>query len=160
MTDKLAIAAMIAERAHDGQKRHNGDPYVVHPLRVSAYVGGMGGNEDLQVLAELHDVGEDCDPKLRDALFDEIKKYFGHDMFALVGLMTHKKGIPYNDYIRDSICLTRSTMIVKMADIIDNLCDDPTERQRVKYREGMRIILKSQLTGTVARPDNTAPKQQ
>ena len=51
----LETAIQIAAEAHAGQKQKNGQPYILHPLRVMARVS----TEEEQIVAVLHDVLED-----------------------------------------------------------------------------------------------------
>ena len=51
-------ALQIAARAHEGQKDKDGQPYILHPLRVMNAVEG----EPAKVVAVLHDVIEDITP--------------------------------------------------------------------------------------------------
>ena len=71
--------------AHKGQKRKDGDPYIVHPLTMSCHAIAMGIRSDV-ILASLlyHDVVEDCDLSI-DALpcSEEVK--------TVVGLLTYRK---------------------------------------------------------------------
>ena len=48
-------ALQIAARAHEGQKDKDGQPYILHPLRVMNAVE----DEPVKVVAVLHDVIED-----------------------------------------------------------------------------------------------------
>ena len=54
-TSLLEIAIQIAAAAHAGQKQKNGQPYILHPLRVMMRVH----TEDEKIVAILHDVLED-----------------------------------------------------------------------------------------------------
>jgi len=51
----LETAIRIAVEAHAGQKDRNGQPYILHPLRVMAQVL----TPDEKIVAILHDVIED-----------------------------------------------------------------------------------------------------
>lgn len=59
-TEQLRLAIAYAARAHKGQRRKNGVPFIQHPLSVARAVQRMGGLE-VDVLAAIqHDVVEDC----------------------------------------------------------------------------------------------------
>lgn len=45
-------ALQIAAKAHEGQKDKEGQPYILHPLRVMSRVA----EEDAQIVAVLHDM--------------------------------------------------------------------------------------------------------
>ena len=104
-------ALQIAARAHEGQKDKDGQPYILHPLRV------MNAVEDVpaKIVAVLHDVIEDTSvtaEELRREGFDEA-------VLAAVECLTHRKGEPYADYvIRCKSNLTARR--VKLADLEDN----------------------------------------
>lgn len=54
---KVEIAMTIALCAHAGQVDKQGQPYILHPMRV----GGRGKTEAEQIVGILHDVVEDTD---------------------------------------------------------------------------------------------------
>lgn len=57
---RYAQALILATEAHDGQiRKGSGTPYITHPVAVSRLVAGLGGDEDQQIAALLHDVLED-----------------------------------------------------------------------------------------------------
>ena len=56
MLDKMLH---IAVNAHHGQFDKGGNPYILHPLKVMHYL--KTDDEELQCMALLHDVVEDCD---------------------------------------------------------------------------------------------------
>ncbi|MBA4274772.1 MAG: hypothetical protein C0436_03860 [Alphaproteobacteria bacterium] len=66
VSDVVAIAFSIAERAHSGivrEKKHGNIPYISHPVMVCRLLEAMGQASDLSVaIALLHDVLEDCEP--------------------------------------------------------------------------------------------------
>jgi guanosine-3',5'-bis(diphosphate) 3'-pyrophosphohydrolase len=59
--DRVCAAAATARKAHAGQLRDGGQPYVVHPLRVALCLLREVGVSDVDLLcaALLHDVLED-----------------------------------------------------------------------------------------------------
>lgn len=63
--DQIRIheAIIFAEDAHQEQKRDEGDPYIIHPIRVTRnLIEGMGVTDpDLICAALLHDVLEDTE---------------------------------------------------------------------------------------------------
>ena len=56
---KVRKAYEFAARAHAGQRRKNGDPYVTHCISASEITVDMGLDEDSIVAALLHDTIED-----------------------------------------------------------------------------------------------------
>ena len=49
----------LADRAHDGQKRASGEPYITHPLAVATIVAQMHLDVETIQAALLHDTVED-----------------------------------------------------------------------------------------------------
>ncbi len=52
-------AYQFAARAHSGQKRHSGDPYISHPIAVAKILAQMRMDVQTLIVAILHDVIED-----------------------------------------------------------------------------------------------------
>ena len=104
-------ALQIAVRAHEGQKDKDGQPYILHPLRV------MNAVEDgpAKIVAVLHDVIEDTSvtsEDLRREGFDEV-------ILAAVECLTHRKNEPYAEYVircKGNVIARQ----VKLADLEDN----------------------------------------
>ena len=57
-----------------------------------------------------------------------------------IELLTKKPGQDYFDYLK-AIKANRLATEVKIADIIDNLSDDPTEKQMKKYVKALAFLL-------------------
>lgn len=72
-------AAEFAERAHKGQYRKSGEPYVFHPLAVARILAEMRLDHTTLMAAILHDVVEDTPTAV-----DELAVRFGPDVAALV----------------------------------------------------------------------------
>ena len=82
-------AYQLAERAHRGQTRRSGEPYIFHPLAVAKTIAGMNMDYRSIAAAILHDVLEDTEVNR-----EEIVEQFDQEIFVLVdGLskMTHLK---------------------------------------------------------------------
>lgn len=107
----LEKAIRIASRAHEGVKDKQGQPYILHPLRVM-----LGCDDpDAQIVAILHDVVEDT-----DVTHDDIKKDgFSESILAALRLVTHSRRDSYADYVIRCKAdpLARA---VKLADLQDN----------------------------------------
>jgi len=59
--ENLLSCLYLAEKLHDGQKRKNGEPYLIHPVRVTCALASLGITDDsILATAMLHDVIEDC----------------------------------------------------------------------------------------------------
>ena len=57
--DDVSRAYYYAEKAHDGQVRRSGDPYITHPLAVARILSEMHMDHQSLMAALLHDVIED-----------------------------------------------------------------------------------------------------
>lgn len=53
-------AFLFAYHAHDGQKRKDGKPYIVHPVEVAMELARNGASEELICAGFLHDTIEDA----------------------------------------------------------------------------------------------------
>ena len=72
-------AYTFASRAHDGQERMDGKPYISHPLEVAKILVEMNMDTDSICAGLMHDVLEDCDIEKRN-----IDKVFGKDVSEIV----------------------------------------------------------------------------
>ncbi len=81
--ERVRQAVEFAERAHRGQSRASGEPYVEHPLEVASILAGMHLDTDTIVAAMLHDVVEDTSYTL-----DDIQEAFGPTVALLVDGVT------------------------------------------------------------------------
>jgi GTP diphosphokinase / guanosine-3',5'-bis(diphosphate) 3'-diphosphatase len=75
----LQKAYVFAARAHKGQVRRSGEPYLSHPLEVAGMLADMNLDRTTLVAGLLHDVLEDT-----DVTAAEIREAFGKDVLALV----------------------------------------------------------------------------
>ncbi len=108
----LEDAIILAARAHAGQKQRNGEPYILHPLRVMMAVE----NPDEKMAAVLHDVVEDSDMTL-----DDLKqKGFSPAVVEMVRLLTHDDALSYEDYIK-RLRSNPGARHIKIADMQDNM---------------------------------------
>ena len=126
---------VIATKAHEGQYRRDGvTPYIEHPKAVAARVKG---DEKAEMVAWLHDVIEDTKKENKASLK---KKGVPIDVIEAVDLMTHKDGESYGKYL-EPIKNNPLAKKVKIADMLANLADSPTEKQIKKYARGLLFLL-------------------
>lgn len=124
-------ALQFAAQKHAGQKRSNGDNYIIHPIRVSQEVF----TEKQKVIALLHDTLEDT-----TATFEELMDTFGIAIADAVESLTHLKGESYADYIQ-RVKKNPDAVAVKIADICDNLGDSPSENAIKKSALGITELV-------------------
>lgn len=132
MASLIQAAIKLAKKVHNGQYRKGCKiPYFIHPQRVAHLVLASGGTEDEIVLAYLHDTIEDYpgDPKI---IKKEINSIFGRRILNTVLLLTKPKSPNYLNYIK-KIKRNKSALLIKLCDMVDNLSDDPSEKQKIKY---------------------------
>ena len=104
-------ALQIAAKAHEGQTDKDGQPYILHPLRVMHRVEGL----DTRIIAILHDVVEDTPVTLDDL------RAAGFSTTILDGVrcVTHGKDESYADYVVRCKANPLGRQ-VKLADLEDN----------------------------------------
>ncbi len=76
-------AYALAERAHFGQSRDSGIPYIQHPLSVALLLADIGMGPDTVAAGLLHDVVEDTGIEL-----EQLAEMFNDDIAALVDGVT------------------------------------------------------------------------
>jgi guanosine-3',5'-bis(diphosphate) 3'-pyrophosphohydrolase len=73
----------LAMRAHEGQVRKSGEPYIVHPILVAAITAYISNDQHMVQAALLHDVVEDTDYTI-----EELEERFGEDVAHMVEGLT------------------------------------------------------------------------
>ncbi|MEZ6087699.1 MAG: hypothetical protein R3C05_06680 [Pirellulaceae bacterium] len=104
-------AIEIAAKAHAGVTDNEGEPYILHSIRVMMGVNG----EAARIVAVLHDVVEDT-----EVTMDDIKSEgFSDGVIAALSLVTHAPDQPYADYV---IACKENDIArqVKLSDLRDN----------------------------------------
>lgn len=128
----ICKAINLSSEAHVGQFRRDGKtPYFVHPKRVAKLVAEASGSEQQIALAYLHDTIENYEGD-KNEIKRKISEAFGSRMLGLVLLLTREEGIGYPPYLK-KIKRNKQILLVKICDIVANLSDTPTEKQKKKY---------------------------
>lgn len=119
ITPNVQKAIDIATKAHDGQLRKSGIPYIVHPLCVACIVAFYGGDETMVCAALLHDVVEDTLYSLED-----VRREFDWDIAHLVDALTkiveirdEKLSSNINDKLVASALSFRKMLLASIKDI-------------------------------------------
>jgi GTP pyrophosphokinase len=86
--EALSAALQLCVRAHHGQRRKSGEPYVTHPLSVGLILREWGMDEASIIAGLLHDVVEDTPVTLQ-----EIREEFGYEISTLVDGLTKLDGV-------------------------------------------------------------------
>jgi GTP pyrophosphokinase len=87
--DLVLRAYRVAEKAHEGQKRVSGEPYIQHCLAVADILLDMRVPPAVTAAAILHDTVEDTDITLED-----IRRDFGEEIAKLVDGVTKLTQLP------------------------------------------------------------------
>jgi len=90
---KVSDALLICFNAHKEDYDKAGYPYVFHPF----FLASQMDDEDTTIVALLHDVIEDHGDQYDLNYF--IEKRMGEKVCQALDLLTHKKDVPYMDYI-------------------------------------------------------------
>ena len=133
MTDQTqaTIAEPLARHAHRHQKRRDGSPYIHHPKRIAARMT----TDDEKAVAWLHDVLEDT----MTTAVDLINAKLSEHVINAVIVLTKVHGESYMAYL-SGVRANPLACRVKIADMLDNLSDDPTPRQIRKYAKGLLYL--------------------
>jgi GTP pyrophosphokinase len=115
-----------AEKAHQGQKRSSGEPYIIHPLEVAHILLELGLDADTVAAGILHDVVEDTGSALQ-----ELEREFGPEITKLVDGVTKLGRIEYKTKEEQQVESLRKmfvamakdirVIIIKLADRLHNL---------------------------------------
>ncbi|HET9259188.1 MAG TPA: bifunctional (p)ppGpp synthetase/guanosine-3',5'-bis(diphosphate) 3'-pyrophosphohydrolase [Acidimicrobiia bacterium] len=107
--DLLRRAHETAEKAHEGQVRKTGDPYITHPTTVAFMLAQYGLDVDTIAAAFLHDTVEDTPLTLAG-----VEQEFGKDIAMLIDGVTKLDRVRYSNRERAQAASIRK-MVVAMA---------------------------------------------
>jgi guanosine-3',5'-bis(diphosphate) 3'-pyrophosphohydrolase len=88
--DLIKKAYVFSAKAHQGQTRRSGEPYLVHPMEVAGILAGMKLDVPSIVTALLHDTVEDT-----VATVEEVEQLFGPEIKILVDGVTKLSKIQF-----------------------------------------------------------------
>jgi len=116
-------AYAVAERAHRGQLRKSGDPYITHPVAVATILAELGMTTATLAAALLHDTVEDTEYSL-----DQLRKDFGPEVAMLVDGVTKLDKVSYGDAAQAEtvrkmvVAMARDirVLVIKLADRLHN----------------------------------------
>ena len=129
---KIISAYEFAAKAHEGQFRSSGQPYIIHPLSVAEILLDLGMDTDTICAALLHDVVEDT-----EATSEQLQKRFGRDVAALVDGVTKLAKIPIFNKEQQQAENVRKIMLAMSQDIrviIIKLCDRLHNMRTLEFR--------------------------
>ncbi len=124
--DLIDRAYIYSARVHDGQVRLSGEPYLSHPLEVSAILADMNLDAVSIAAGLLHDVVEDTHATIMD-----ISEIFGADVAHIVSgvtklskVETHSAHQRHAESIRKMILAMANdirVILIKLADRLHNM---------------------------------------
>ncbi len=116
-------AIYVAEKAHEGQFRVSGEPYIIHPFAVTEILLDCKADIITLVAALLHDVVEDTPYTIED-----IRSTFGEKVATIVEGLTKvdKKQIPSKEEyeainLKKLLLATQTDIRVAIIKVIDRL---------------------------------------
>ncbi|SHN35668.1 RelA/SpoT family protein [Cryptosporangium aurantiacum] len=121
----LRRAYTIAERAHRGQMRKSGEPYITHPLAVTEICAELGMDTTALVAAILHDTVEDTQYTL-----DQLRADFGDEVALLVDGLTKLDKVRFGTAAAEAetnrkMIITAGrdprVLVIKLADRVHNM---------------------------------------
>ncbi len=114
----LAKAISLASQCFEHMVDKGGKPYILHCIRVMQNLHSE--DQELQSIAILHDVVEDIFAPDPEKGLDNLRRAgFSERVVKALDLLTHRKGVSYDDYIK-AISLNPDATRVKLADLKDN----------------------------------------
>lgn len=145
--DMVRRAYDFAVKAHEGQTRRSGDPYVTHPVSVASIIAELQLDEASICAALLHDAVEDTSTTV-----EELVELFGKEVAFLVDGVTKLGKLPYStkeeqqaeNFRKMLLAMAKDirVILVKLCDRLDNmrtLEHMPPEKQERIANETMAI---------------------
>ena len=124
--DLIVQAFDVAAKAHEGQMRLSGEPYIRHPLAVATIVARLGLDDITIAASLLHDAVEDTDVALA-----AIEADFGPEVTRIVDGVTKLDRVHYDTREEQQAASVRKmivaiardlrVLIIKLADRLHNL---------------------------------------
>jgi guanosine-3',5'-bis(diphosphate) 3'-pyrophosphohydrolase len=145
--ERVQEAYDLAFKAHDGQRRRSGEPYITHPVAVADLLADLRLDAETMIAAILHDVMEDT-PIAKE----EITSRFGQDVADLVDGVSKLDQIQFRSraeaqaesFRKMLLAMVRDirVIMVKLADRTHNmrtLGAMPPAKRRTVARETLEI---------------------
>ncbi len=138
------LAYDFANKAHAGQLRKSGEPYITHPLTTAYILSQIQAEPNIIIAGLLHDVPEDTEITL-----EEIEKNFGSDIANMIKGITKLGKLKYRGvkrYIENlrklfvAMAEDIRVMIIKFADRIHNLSTLESLPEKKRYRIALESL--------------------
>ncbi len=138
----------VAEKAHEGQFRNSGEPYIIHPIAVTNILAELGMDKVSICAGMLHDVPEDVE----EYPIEVIRSEFTEEIAAIVDGVTKLKKFGFRskeeaqaESMRKMFLAMVSdirVIIIKLADRLHNMRTlgyKTEQKQQEKARETLEI---------------------
>ena len=137
--DQLCSAYDFAYKAHEGQYRKSGEPFVIHPVEVALILADLKMDADALTAALLHDTVEDSSTSLED-----VENMYGPVVAELVDGVTKISRLEIetmsesqaNNFRKMLVAMSKDirVIVIKLADRLHNM------RTLMALREDRRIF--------------------
>lgn len=124
--EQIMKAFTLADKAHEGQFRASGEPYIMHPLAVAEILAHLQIDHITLIAALLHDVVEDTEYTKED-----IEKLFGSEVAFLVDGVTKLNQFQYEtkedrqmeNYRKMILAMAKDVrvVVIKLGDRLHNM---------------------------------------
>ncbi|GJM07180.1 MAG: guanosine-3',5'-bis(diphosphate) 3'-pyrophosphohydrolase [marine bacterium B5-7] len=145
---EVKLAYQVAERAHEGQTRRSGEPYITHPVAAALILAEMHLDKESIMAAILHDVLEDTDVSK-----EKLAELFGEQVANLVDGVSKLTQIKFEtraqaqaeNFRKMVLAMVKDirVILVKLADRLHNMrtlgCLPPEKKRRIA-RETLEIF--------------------
>ncbi len=145
--DKINHAFHFADKAHHGQLRRSGEPYIIHPLHVACILAELKMDVSSIVAGLLHDVVEDTPTTL-----ENLAELFGEEVAYIVDGVSKITRIKFRNKIEEQaenfrkmlLAMSKDirVIIIKLADRLHNMqtiSAMPVAKQKFKAYETLEI---------------------
>lgn len=146
----IRTAYEYAEKAHRGQKRFSGEPYIIHPLEVAKILAELELDQETIIAGLLHDVIEDTGLTL-----DDMKEQFGSEIALLVDGVTKISRIEFKSKEEQQAENLRKMLLAMAKDIrviLIKLADRLHNLRTLKYHHGPKQLEIAQETLEIFAP--------
>ncbi|MEG0584797.1 MAG: bifunctional (p)ppGpp synthetase/guanosine-3',5'-bis(diphosphate) 3'-pyrophosphohydrolase [Christensenellaceae bacterium] len=148
--EEVKKAFDMAQKAHEGQLRHSGEPFFTHPLAVTDIIADLGLDNTAIIAGILHDAVEDTDLTIED-----VEREFNSEIVKLVDGVTKLKNYEFMSREEQQWESLRKMFLAMASDIrvvIIKLADRLHNMRTLKYQSENKQIEKAKETLEIYAP--------